>query len=87
MPIFRFCSCCQSRLDYNRRTYYEILSQETAEMLNKIKPAILSELNKPDNEEIIKIGSFIHKKSKLRANSLIKNDSYINGYSKNDDTH
>jgi hypothetical protein len=86
MSIFKYCSCCQSRLDYNRYIYYEISSQETTEMLNKIKPTILSRLNKTRNEEIIKIGSFIYKKCKLIANSLIKNNSFINEYSNNDDT-
>jgi hypothetical protein len=57
MPIFKYCSYCQSRLDYNRNTYFEISNQETAEMLNKIKPALLKKLNKANNEEIIKIGS------------------------------
>ena len=87
MPIFKYCSYCQSRLDYNRQPYYEISSQETAKMLNKIKPTIRDQLNKSNNEEIIKIGSFIHKKCKLRANSLIKNNSFKNGHSNNDYTN
>jgi len=45
----------------------------------------LNKLNKANNEEIIKIGSFIHKKCKLRANSLIKNNSFINDHSNNYD--
>ena len=45
----------------------------------------MNKLNKANNEEIIKIGSFIHKKCKLRANSLIKNNSFINDHSNNYD--